>query len=1598
MKRKTIVERLLATVLSVVLVFSSVPMNAFAEVSSPPQVGDTITTATREEPDKIDNFIWVLDENATTECDITPHTHVRSTGDDGCYMRRTISGCGHDDNGNHPLSEYTTTYEYDFCKDPDNHNHTKSIEISLRNYKQLLTGEFGDFLKNKGYTSVTELFNLIGKTICVTVNEDQLNCQHTCSFDNTDCYFLNCRTLEHTHDDNCFQYVWVLQEQVRTIITVTGEVTGTFTGNNIPGETVTITATPNDGKYITGNIKVNGDVYTADVEFDATSATFRYTLPDSDVSEYVFEVETADATISLINEWLNWNKLMTPEEVEESIFDIVNWGSMPDLSRETTIEYVALALDYSSVKVWKTIGTNDIPWGGHAFGEKESETIRLSFPGNAQIPEFKKEFTVTLEDNRLPSVFSVNDEVTFTYSPSVTEDELAKQVFEQAFVSATSEDGLVTLDAQYNQNVFVKNVNVNAGTHTVVLDFYGTKEYKGSLAEVTVTIERAPSYVKVSEAKVKYGSTIDASAMIDTGAAKRMELVVGLSLGEDASTDKSTDASTDISTVAYLNLPSIVDTENLPDDIKSRVDDIISKYLTGNEMSVGELSSALGGIISALNNNKYLIGVLENLGINIDTTSISSLISLLQKIEKMEGVKDLKIVVSIGKKLTLKDSGMYLVCGVVSDANYKTSVGANYAIITPDGYKVVLDWNNKIPNGLISHDAVLKGYDLGASVVEVDKGNIPDAQKHVKTFFMGVDVNGNTTVTDNPMELEIGAYTQIALVVDAGNTMYYAEPIQRVFTVVPQLVDVKVTDGEAVYDGNPHGVEVTISMGDESELDRNCLQVKYVGYDVNGKVYDSANAPVDTGIYTVLATYAEKKNGVIEYAGFDAGILVIKPATAEITVADNDVIYDGKTHMPKITNKKGLELIKVVSDDKGNVNIILPESYGVETKSVNVKDAVDEVMAALENIQFCKNANTDEIVNKIISELEKIDMETIVVQGKEIDVKAMVSKMKEQVEKASDALKDSQIDAVKTRIEALLECVDVKNVTINGTEPTEDGVYTVTVIGYGKNYKVAKAEGVLTIHQHKYTYTAQGNVITQKCKLDTCKELNATATIPVVKCTYNGSASFVKAKLDGPYLEETRVQYYDQDGNLIVDENGYPAFSIADAGTYTAVLFAGEGENKVTAKATLTIQPKNIEEKDVTASLNPENAVYNGNDHEFEITVQYGDQISGITLVENKDFSIKAFDDKNTSVDSFVNAGTYTIYIEGKGNYTGTIKKTFTVNPKDISNSNAEIVLGDALIHTGEPLTQGIKSVTVDGMTLTKDIDYTVSYNTATEVGNYILFITGKGNFTGTAVKIYTIAPGEDSSVTETDDKVVIGSGTVTKDAVTGENTPQISMNNSTKELVEMLVNSNNLTSEELSQIASGASLKLILTVNNATSISDESKKAITDESEGYTIGQYLDITLSKIITINGVQQDSTPLTNTGDMIEITVKIPSELINNNAGINRNYYIVRSHYNTETGKYEATLISGDFKEATQEFTFKTNQFSDYVIVYKDTAKVSNSGTSNNSEPTLVGTYHPVAANASGVKPATGDSANYVLWIAVLGICAIGFVVAKKKKRS
>ena len=270
---------------------------------------------------------------------------------------------------------------------------------------------------------------------------------------------------------------------------------------------------------------------------------------------------------------------------------------------------------------------------------------------------------------------------------------------------------------------------------------------------------------------------------------------------------------------------------------------------------------------------------------------------------------------------------------------------------------------------------------------------------------------------------------------------------------------------------------------------------------------------------------------------------------------------------------------------------------------------------------------------------------------------------------------------------------------------TTDQTCTVTITS--TNYENITA--TLTFHPtDKMTVTIDGLTYTDK--------------------TYDGSAmeptGTLKVSDDKVPVSELEVKYEGTDGT-----NYSSTTAPTDAGTYKVTYKVADSNADYTGEKeyTFTISPK-----DVTANMIGAIAAQEYTGSAITPTPEVKD--GNATLTAGTDFEFSY----NKTTD--VSENTATVTITGKGNYTGTASKTFTIKPKDIKG--ATITLQEnSLIYTGQMQEVTIASVTLNGVTLSAD-DYDIVKDSNKQISAddaITLTIAGKGNYTGTATTTWKI-------------------------------------------------------------------------------------------------------------------------------------------------------------------------------------------------------------------------------------------------------------------
>lgn len=189
-----------------------------------------------------------------------------------------------------------------------------------------------------------------------------------------------------------------------------------------------------------------------------------------------------------------------------------------------------------------------------------------------------------------------------------------------------------------------------------------------------------------------------------------------------------------------------------------------------------------------------------------------------------------------------------------------------------------------------------------------------------------------------------------------------------------------------------------------------------------------------------------------------------------------------------------------------------------------------------------------------------------------------------------------------------------------------------------------------------------------------------------------------------------------------------PTIKVKKAGDSALIVtYIGDTYEGGPAGVSITVAPKKVSE-DMIGVI--ETQEYTGNDITPQPVVTDGNTI----LTSGADFDF--------SYDENINASenTATLTITGKGNYTGTASRKFTIKPKDIKG--AVITLqADSLVYTGLTQEVQITSVTLNQVPLTaNDYDIVKGSNKRINADDSItLTIAGKGNYTGTATTTWKI-------------------------------------------------------------------------------------------------------------------------------------------------------------------------------------------------------------------------------------------------------------------
>ena len=330
-----------------------------------------------------------------------------------------------------------------------------------------------------------------------------------------------------------------------------------------------------------------------------------------------------------------------------------------------------------------------------------------------------------------------------------------------------------------------------------------------------------------------------------------------------------------------------------------------------------------------------------------------------------------------------------------------------------------------------------------------------------------------------------------------------------------------------------------------------------------------------------------------------------------------------------------------------------------------------------------------------------------------------------------------------TAIKTCTKC----NATVTETIPKTSHKYANTVVaptcttdGYtlhkcsvcGTSYKdsTTKATG------HSYgnsVVTKQPTCTSEGTKTKTCTKCNATVTekLPakghtaVIDKGYPATCT-TAGKTDGSHCSVCGAVIKAQ---TTITATGHKSSGwIVDKAASIGVKGSKHRECTVCKKVLETAEIpalSRISISKASVTLSTSTYAYDGKAKKPGVTVK----LNGKTLKNSTDYTVSY--SNNTKV------GTATVKITGKGNYTGSVSKTFKIK----NNFKKATVSGISnKSYTGKNITQSI-TVKYNGKTLKNGTDYTVSYSSNKKIGTATVKIAGKGSYTGTITKTFKINP-----------------------------------------------------------------------------------------------------------------------------------------------------------------------------------------------------------------------------------------------------------------
>ena len=266
----------------------------------------------------------------------------------------------------------------------------------------------------------------------------------------------------------------------------------------------------------------------------------------------------------------------------------------------------------------------------------------------------------------------------------------------------------------------------------------------------------------------------------------------------------------------------------------------------------------------------------------------------------------------------------------------------------------------------------------------------------------------------------------------------------------------------------------------------------------------------------------------------------------------------------------------------------------------------------------------------------------------------------------------------------------------------------------GTDYTVSCRNNI-NVGTASVTITGKGKysgTITKSFSIKPAGFTKASVTLSASSFTWNGAEKKprVTVKIGNRQLTAGRDYTVSYKNNVSV---GTASVTITAKGNYTGSI----SKNFSITAAGFT---------KTSVSLSVSSFTYDGAEKKPKITVKNGKK----QLTANTDYTV--------SYKNNINAGTASVTITGKGSYSGSQTKNFTITPAALTKTTISLS-ASSFIYDGAEKKPAI-TIKAGKKQLTLNKDYTISYKNNMNVGTASVTVTGKGNYTGTISKSFTIA------------------------------------------------------------------------------------------------------------------------------------------------------------------------------------------------------------------------------------------------------------------